>query len=449
MFYGMPIHIIRDVAITVRSFYKRLSDFIRYRQATKDMNTRYPDASADEIQREDVCIICREVMNATQRPYGATDSHSSKSHLEANNHDRNRQNNSDGAIRAGNERFRPKRLPCGHILHYTCLRSWLERQQNCPICRAPVIVSTPIASRSRSDNTIHDLRAQENQPPNNNQVRGGAAQPNITRNTFSLGPLRLSFGVGQNLNDTNATAPQIPARSSMELQQAGGSPNRLQRGSSVQEPVSTTISSTTISSSTIQSQLLQIEQQLSREIRALGAHATQLFLVRALEAELVRVRVEISQENLASMERVNLSQPFAMGFGQGSASPSEHQNIAASHGGSLDRLILPHGWNLVSLRGIKINGEIYNTISSLPALKSVISENSSIHAIVQSTFQPVMVKSQRIKQQVISPETGTDTEQSSSGLTISNTFAKISNIYSKNSDAQTHTVQLWNEKFCQ
>ena len=32
-----------------------------------------------------------------------------------------------------------KKLPCGHILHMHCLRSWLERQQVCPICTSPVL----------------------------------------------------------------------------------------------------------------------------------------------------------------------------------------------------------------------------------------------------------------------------------------------------------------------
>lgn len=31
-----------------------------------------------------------------------------------------------------------KKLPCGHFFHVHCLRSWLERQQTCPTCRAPV-----------------------------------------------------------------------------------------------------------------------------------------------------------------------------------------------------------------------------------------------------------------------------------------------------------------------
>ena len=77
VFYGMPIHIIRDVAMTIRSFYKRINDFVRYRQATRDMNARYPDATADDISGEDVCIICRESM----RPWQQLDSR----HNDANN----------------------------------------------------------------------------------------------------------------------------------------------------------------------------------------------------------------------------------------------------------------------------------------------------------------------------------------------------------------------------
>jgi hypothetical protein len=32
-----------------------------------------------------------------------------------------------------------KKLPCNHILHESCLRSWLHRQQRCPICRTSVL----------------------------------------------------------------------------------------------------------------------------------------------------------------------------------------------------------------------------------------------------------------------------------------------------------------------
>lgn len=32
----------------------------------------------------------------------------------------------------------PKILPCGHMLHFSCLKNWMERSQTCPICRVAV-----------------------------------------------------------------------------------------------------------------------------------------------------------------------------------------------------------------------------------------------------------------------------------------------------------------------
>lgn len=71
------------------------------------MDTRYPDATAAELEAmgDRTCIICREEMAArepgTQRQPGAVND-------------------------------TPKKLSCGHVFHFHCLRSWLERQQNCP-----------------------------------------------------------------------------------------------------------------------------------------------------------------------------------------------------------------------------------------------------------------------------------------------------------------------------
>lgn len=32
-----------------------------------------------------------------------------------------------------------KKLPCNHIFHSACLRSWFQRQQTCPTCRMDVL----------------------------------------------------------------------------------------------------------------------------------------------------------------------------------------------------------------------------------------------------------------------------------------------------------------------
>jgi len=99
VYYGLPFHLLRDLYWSIRNFKNKLVAFIKYRRITTNMNENFEDATAEEIGENSVCIICREEMVA-------------------------------GAA---------KKLHCGHIFHTNCLRSWLERQQTCPMCRTPVI----------------------------------------------------------------------------------------------------------------------------------------------------------------------------------------------------------------------------------------------------------------------------------------------------------------------
>lgn len=77
------------------------------RRAINNMNNLYPDVTQEELANTDnVCIICREEMTG-------------------------------GA----------KKLPCNHIFHVSCLRSWFQRQQTCPTCRLNVLrVPAPAAA---------------------------------------------------------------------------------------------------------------------------------------------------------------------------------------------------------------------------------------------------------------------------------------------------------------
>ncbi|KAG0528791.1 hypothetical protein BDA96_05G043100 [Sorghum bicolor] len=96
--YGVPLHLIRELYETFRNFRIRIADYVRYRKITSNMNERFPDATAEELDASDAtCIICREEMTTA------------------------------------------KKLLCGHLFHVHCLRSWLERQHTCPTCRAPII----------------------------------------------------------------------------------------------------------------------------------------------------------------------------------------------------------------------------------------------------------------------------------------------------------------------
>uniref|UniRef100_A0A8C3V2N0 RING-type E3 ubiquitin transferase n=1 Tax=Catharus ustulatus TaxID=91951 RepID=A0A8C3V2N0_CATUS len=97
--HTFPLFAIRPMYLAMRQFKKAVTDAIMSRRAIRNMNTLYPDATAEELQAMDnVCIICREEMVT-------------------------------GA----------KRLPCNHIFHTSCLRSWFQRQQTCPTCRMDVL----------------------------------------------------------------------------------------------------------------------------------------------------------------------------------------------------------------------------------------------------------------------------------------------------------------------
>lgn len=120
-FYGLPLNIVRDVYMTARSFINRCRDLVRYRTATRNMDERYPNASEAELSQmsDRTCIICREEMvfrtPATQPTTERTQSGVNDT---------------------------PKKLPCGHVFHFHCLRSWLERQQSCPTwCDLLIVLS--------------------------------------------------------------------------------------------------------------------------------------------------------------------------------------------------------------------------------------------------------------------------------------------------------------------
>ncbi|CAL8110748.1 unnamed protein product [Orchesella dallaii] len=97
--YTLPLFALRPTYLALRSFKKALNDVIMSRRAINNMNNLYPDVTQEELANTDnVCIICREEMTG-------------------------------GA----------KKLPCNHIFHVSCLRSWFQRQQTCPTCRLNVL----------------------------------------------------------------------------------------------------------------------------------------------------------------------------------------------------------------------------------------------------------------------------------------------------------------------
>ena len=353
MFYGLPIHIMRDLFMTTRSFVKRLTAFVRYRRATQDMNAKYEDATVEDIQREDTCIICREEM----RPWSVTNPQAPPA--------------APGALpparpaATANERSRPKKLPCGHILHLGCLKSWLERQQVCPTCRRSVTDNHP-AAPAPGNNANPAVPGAP--PPAPGQQNGpGAPPPPAGRGAgrglrmLNLGPIRVGFGQA-NLQDmaNGFGGPQAGQENGvagnarvygLEL----GFPRRHQaqpqtQGANQPGPVS------------IQDHLQQIENQIVAEIRSLQITQQELQLVQLLQVELSRLRL---MQNGA----VDPLPPLSAGVQMPPMPPHRQprpvtpqpqmqrhgvrHNTSAIPAGSADLppgVVIPEGWSLLPLQ---------------------------------------------------------------------------------------------------
>lgn len=337
-FYGLPIHILRDVVVTIRSFGRRIVDFVRYRNATRDMNERYPDATPEEVTREDVCIICREEMTPWQQPAAG---------------------DAGRPRRAVPERLRPKKLPCGHILHFSCLRSWLERQQNCPTCRRPVVVP-PRTRLYQADNNNRANAAAPGLQANAPGVNQPAA-PNVPvdgqprARMYQFGPFRIGFGAGrgdlfqnlhQQIHQGNVPMQQAPVNVPPGARQIGfgfgfGRPAPQPAPAPAPQP----------NASNIQSQLQQIEQQIMQEINSLRVTADQLHVVRLLQAELQRLRT-LQANPAAYLPATAPSSPFPAPVHRQFTSSPQTPAMGAGDSRLPEGLTLPAGWTLLPLHRV-------------------------------------------------------------------------------------------------
>ncbi|ETN37110.1 uncharacterized protein HMPREF1541_08100 [Cyphellophora europaea CBS 101466] len=319
VFYGLPIHIMRDVFLTTRSFFKRISDFMKYRTATRDMNERYPDANADEIGREDVCIICREEMRPYQAPAPG-------------------QPPANPAV----ERMRPKKLPCGHVLHFACLRSWLERQQVCPTCRRSVV---PTPATGPTTAVQPGANGQPGQHP-----PGDRPGPRV----YQFGPLRIGVGAArgnnmfeelqQQLADGRAAAgprgdQNAPQQYGFGIRWDGRHRTRRRH----REP-----------QGSLREQLDSVEQQIQQEMQALAQSSREYALLRSMQVELDRVRASRNQTGAQGaaagvQPAPGLSLPPVRPV-QVLQAASGEQLVAAGSDQLPPGLTIPEGWTLMPLR---------------------------------------------------------------------------------------------------
>lgn len=411
----------RDMFLTGRSFAKRLTAFLRYRRATHDMNERYPDATVEEIQREDTCIICREEMtpwsvtNPPEPPVAA---------------------NGPGQPPAGrpraprvvNERTRPKKLPCGHVLHLGCLKSWLERQQVCPTCRRPVVDNTtpPVGRAARAGQAAGVGAPGQPQLPGEappNQGAGPGAQPNAPRmRMINFGPIRLGFGQAP-MPIVNGQPFGAPAPAQQNGAPGGPRVYGVQFGFPRIQPPQADAAAPATSTSAIHAQLHVMEQQIMDEIRDLQVTQQELSIVQLLQAELSRLRsmqgTTTIQPGGSAPHMQQIPRPNLMPFPTSQnpvTSMQRHEappGIAAVPSGHPDLppgVIIPEGWTLLPLQrtdrqapsdnhGVQSNSDVAvseqpaglqptPTVTSLPQT-SVLAGSSSTAAPQSDNIIPI------------------------------------------------------------
>lgn len=225
------------------------------------MNARYPDATAEELQRDGTCIICREEMQPWQ----------------PHEHEPGQRRATRTVI---DERQRPKKLPCGHVLHFGCLRSWLERQQVCPTCRSSVLGPPRTQTNADQNNQQPGQPGQRpaagaaggNQPGGANANPAVRPRPGLRARTFRFAGMRFTLAAGneQQIHEALHGGPN------------NATPAQL---NSIREAVEAARST-----HSTQDQIARIERQLMRDINTLNANQEQLAYVRALQGELDRLR---------------------------------------------------------------------------------------------------------------------------------------------------------------
>ncbi|KAH0537403.1 hypothetical protein FGG08_005802 [Glutinoglossum americanum] len=426
IFYGLPIHIMRDVFLTLRSFIKRVRDFLRYRRATRDMNDRYPDATAEEIGRGEVCIICREEMRPLQE------------------NDDGRDGVGDGPRRAANsmdERSRPKKLPCGHILHFSCLRSWLERQQNCPTCRRPVLTANRVqvgtggvnqpAPNAVGNAALHGPPQQQNQHIAGHAEHAdpalGGDQPRMRGRFFNLGPIRIGFGVGRgNLFQDMAQQLQNgqPAPAADQQANVGQGHGNHGRGvafgfglgraqNPVRQPAAVQVSQG--GPNNWQLQLQQVEEGIAEEINRLRVNAEQLRITLMLRGELDRLR----QQTQAAGGRLGLPHGGVPVIGtqqhnhlrgaqvhEALFTQPNRPAMGAGHPNLPPGVSLPQGWTLLPLNRVApSHGSVlpnqatsatspwpHNSLTSSPGPSNAMPTTTDVHSHPIPSVHPIPVQ---------------------------------------------------------
>lgn len=177
---SMPFPIIQGCIGLIYSASKKIVQFKKFMHQSRRLDNQLAAATEEELAAADhMCIICRE------------DMHHPETFMRLKN-------------KPLNPRKYPKLLPCGHILHLTCLKDWLERSDSCPLCRQKVF-QTSAAHEPTADAT----NQANNQPQplqDGNNTQNEPAGPHIN----APGSSRVFPGAFVSSNVLSQSTPNVP-----------------------------------------------------------------------------------------------------------------------------------------------------------------------------------------------------------------------------------------------
>ncbi|GBG70003.1 hypothetical protein CBR_g4830 [Chara braunii] len=145
---------IRTLLLKLR---RRLQGYLHYRAATRSLHQTFPDATPEQLHEfDDCCAICKDPMSVA------------------------------------------KKLPCSHLFHLSCLRSWLDHgaadNYSCPTCRTPFVClgrgnrsrAAPILEPPDPDRLQRD-RVDDTGQAQEHRAAGGQAQAGHSRDEANPG----------------------------------------------------------------------------------------------------------------------------------------------------------------------------------------------------------------------------------------------------------------------
>lgn len=120
-----------------------------------------------------------------------------------------------------------RKLPCGHLFHNSCLRSWLEQDTSCPTCR------TSLKNRNEDEEESHDSPGMIGERDVRDNTNRGVGNPGRTNHFFHFDgsryaswlpsvsvevtrPIVVGVNVGTDANNTNGMSRALLQNSQLE-----------------------------------------------------------------------------------------------------------------------------------------------------------------------------------------------------------------------------------------